>query len=293
VSGGLADNRRDREGRAWIDVTTTVTLWAGLDRIDFEVEVDNTARDMRLRVIFPVPYSPARVATEAHFYVAERPPEAEAWNGRSAERPAATFPQKTFTALDGPGAGIAVFNRGLPEGEVIEQPGGSAYALTLLRAVGWLSRPDLDSREGGAGPTLRTFDSQVPGVHRFAYAWTAYTGAWKDAGVLEMAHAFAFPPRAWHLAGWAGDAHELPVAAVAGAVPSALHRSHLDGVPIVRVYRASGESGTATFTVPGAGTRVERTNLLERQAEAVQCGSKGTWDAYLKPWQIATFRMPG
>ena len=65
----------------------------------------------------------------------------------SLEQPPTTFPQKTFAAFEAEGRGVAVFNRGMQEGEVVQdEKGRQAYALTLLRCVGWLSRPDLVSR---------------------------------------------------------------------------------------------------------------------------------------------------
>ena len=36
-------------------------------------------------------------------------------------------------------------------------------ALTLLRSVGWLSRPDLGTRPGEAGPSLETPGAQLLG----------------------------------------------------------------------------------------------------------------------------------
>ena len=55
------------------------------------------------------------------------------------------------------GRGLAVANRGLPEHEVIQDDNGNAViALTLLRCVGWLSRPDLLARKGNGGWTLPT-----------------------------------------------------------------------------------------------------------------------------------------
>jgi alpha-mannosidase len=248
---------------------------------------------MRLRALFPLPFRTESVVTEGHFQVASRTLEPEPWNGRSAERPTATFPQKTFSALERDGAGAAIFNRGLPEGEVVDANGVQSYALTLLRAVGWLSRPDLGTRDGGAGPTIRTVGSQMQGLHRFDYAWTTWSGTWQTAGVQAMAHAYAFPPVAWPVTGFDGGAQRLAAAGIEGGVFSALHRSHIDGVPVVRVYRASDEAGTVRIRLPIAATNVEITNLLERKPEAVETSAPGAWECRLRPWQIATFRVPG
>jgi hypothetical protein len=50
-----------------------------------------------------------------------------------------------------------------PDGEV---------ELTLLRCVGRLSKDNLTSRRGGAGPGEPTPEAQCPGEHRFCYAFS-------------------------------------------------------------------------------------------------------------------------
>jgi len=65
---------------------------------------------------------------------------------------------------------IAVLTAGLPEYEARPQPAGLELSVTLLRCVGWLSRDDLASRPGHAGPQLAVPEAQCPGRHAFAYA---------------------------------------------------------------------------------------------------------------------------
>lgn len=287
---------RRRRSKTVIDlpVRVAVTLWRGLPRVDFDVTVDNTARDHRLRVLFPLPFETATAITENQFHVAERALEAPPWNGASLELPPTTFPQKTFAAFEGDGAGIAVFNRGLQEGEVVRSPEGrQAYALTLLRCVGWLSRPDLVSRRGSAGPTIATEDSQSPGLHRFRFALTSYRGGWREAAVQAMAHAFAHPPLVFATNGHDGPLDgTAPLVAVTplSVIPSALHRSDAGGAPIMRFYNSSNARTTAHISAPRAGLEAERTDLMERAVgEAVRLGDG--WTVTMKPWEIASLRL--
>jgi alpha-mannosidase len=255
------------------------------------VTVENTAEDHRLRVLFPLPFAVDHAITENQFHVADRPLAVPPWNGTSAEQPPTTFPQKTFAAFESGGSGIAVFNKGLPEGEVVrDPPGRQAYTLTLLRCVGWLSRPDLVSRRGGAGPTIATPDAQMPGEHTFEYAVTTYRGGWRAAGVQAMAHSFAYPPQAFatneHDGSLRGGA-VLATFSSPGIVPSAMHRGAEDGAPVIRVYNASGGLAVAGIDVPaafGAGARVD---LLERPARDATAEQRLT----LRPWEIASVRF--
>ncbi len=286
--------RRSRRDRTWLPILTRVTLWAGLPRIDFQVTVENTAADHRLRALFPLPFVVANAITENQFHVATRPLAPAPWNGRGDELPAATFPQKTFAAFEAEGAGLAVLNRGLPEGEVVTGADGrQAYALTLLRCVGWLSRSDLLSRRGGAGPTIATPGAQLPGPHEFAYALTSYRGGWRDAGVLPLAHAFAHPPVAFATNGHEGSLGSAAPLATFGtplAVPSALHRSHEDGAPIARLFSVAETPLDASLSVPAGSTGAGLVDLLERHI--AEPGSDGDgWAIPLRPWQIASVRF--
>lgn len=294
VPTGLADgrDRRKRRDVVLLPVITSVTLYAGVNRVDFRVTLDNAARDHRLRALFPLPFTTETAITENQFHVAERSLTPPPWNGTSNEQPPTTFPQKTFAAFEADGIGVAVFNKGLQEGEVVrDRKGRQAYALTLLRCVGWLSRPDLVSRRGGAGPTISTEDSQMQGTHTFEFSLTTYRGGWRENNVQAMAHSFAYPPIAW-----ATNEHEgslgidVPLARVSpGIVPTALHRSDLDGAPLIRVYNASGTPAEAAVSVPWAGPGAGLCDLLDNHVQTV--ATHGDWHFPLRPWEIATVRF--
>ncbi len=291
----LKAKRRGRS-KEWtsLPVSVAVTLWRGLRRIDFEVALDNHAEDHRLRVLFPFPSTTRHAITENQFHVAERVLEPAPWNGVGAELPPTTFPQKTFAAFEADGVGLAVLNRGLQEGEVVRgKSGRQAYALTLLRCVGWLSRPDLVSRRGGAGPTIATQDSQSPGEHTFHFAFTTYRGDWRSAGVQQMAHAFAYPPLVFCTNGHDGSlAGAAPLATIAppSIVPSALHRSDADGRPVIRVYNASGSRETGHISLPAAQGEAALTDLLERPTADARRTDDG-WEFDLRSWEIASLRL--
>ncbi len=270
-----------------------VTLYKGLPRIDFRLRLLNLAEDHRLRVLFPLPFATEIAITENQFHVAERSLTPPPWNGTSPEQPPTTFPQKTFAAFEAEGTGVAVFNKGLQEGEVVrDKKGRQAYALTLLRCVGWLSRPDLVSRRGGAGPTISTEDSQMQGTHTFEFSVTTYRGGWRTANIQAMAHSFAYPPVAW-----ATNEHEgslglnVPLAQVApGIVPTAFTRSDVDGAPIIRVYNAIGEQSEAAITVPAAVPGAGLVDLMEQHVRNVDA-THGDWRFGMRPWEIASVRF--
>lgn len=151
---------------AELTITTTVRLAAGIDRLELTTVVDNSLCDHRLRVCFAAPGARDPVRAEGHFGVVERPARM-AWRGTGWREP----PSPTAHTSGAVAAGdVAVFTVGLPEYEAIPTPDGLELAITLLRCVGWLSRDDLVSRSGHAGPEIATPEAQCPGRHRFDYA---------------------------------------------------------------------------------------------------------------------------
>jgi alpha-mannosidase len=204
---------QDRDGRSLhqvaCEIVTDVSLGAGSRRVDFLTSVANAAKDHRLRVLFPVPFTCDVVSAEGAFEVTRRPvtdqlpKKSGATNADEpiwsdwAELPVKTQPQRRFADLCSGEYGLAVLNHGLPEYEVIQTSTGSALALTLLRSVEWLSRNDLPTRRGHAGPPLFTPEAQGQGTYRFEYAVVPHAGSWEanEGLVLQEVSAFEAPMR--------------------------------------------------------------------------------------------------
>ncbi|HEY8491522.1 MAG TPA: glycoside hydrolase family 38 C-terminal domain-containing protein [Dehalococcoidia bacterium] len=262
---GLEPDRR-RRSAATVDcpVTTRVSLYPGVRRVDFQTTVENWAEDHRLRVHFPTGLFAEESHAEAHFGVLRRavslPDGCDGWP----EPPVGTQPQKAFVDVCDGERGVAVANRGLPEYEALAEGDGITLALTLLRCVGWLSRDDLASRKGHAGPMIETPGAQCLGRHTFEYAFIPHAGDWR--AVLHEAHRFEAPMRAVVAAG-EGDGwpaarslvHAEPEALVVSAVKPA---EDDDGV-VVRLYNATLEPVRGRLEVGFPYARALRTNLDE------------------------------
>ena len=178
-----------------VPIISQISLYPGVPRVDFRTEVDNRARDHRLRVHFPSPVRTDWSEAEGTFDVLRRPLGVPTDTSDWVERPVPTHPQKTFVDVSDGDAGLMVINRGLPEYEVLQEADGSVtVALTLLRCVGWLSRDDFPCRKGHAGPALETPEAQCLGHHVFEYAIVPHAGNWRT--VYPEAHAFNAPLRA-------------------------------------------------------------------------------------------------
>jgi alpha-mannosidase len=263
----------DRKGRslalAQCAVRSVVRLLDGVRRVDISTTVDNRAGDHRLRVLFEAPFQTDYSEAEGAFDVVRRPagplPGGETWR----ERPVATYPQKSFVAVGDGRRGLLLANRGLPEFEVRPSGDGTIVALTLLRSVGWLSRDDLATRPGHAGPFLPTPGAQVFGVHTFEYALVPHAGDWHESGAYQQAHSFAVP---LHAAAEARHDGILPPTAALirldppDLVVSALKRSEDGKGLVLRAWNIAAEAVTATISLPPFVRGVRRVRLDETAA---------------------------
>ncbi|MEE9609477.1 MAG: hypothetical protein V3U03_17205 [Myxococcota bacterium] len=299
VPAELSADRASRSSRrVWLPVRVTLRLAAGLDRLDVSVEAHNTARDHRFRVELAAPFAASRFEVESAFEIVDRPiaPAADAFGAeRPAEFPIGATPQRSFSTLIGDRCAMTVANRGCPEVEALPQPGGTtALALTVLRAVGWLSRDDLALRPGHAGPAIRTPGGQVPGAHRVELSWRLH--APDDPFRLAEAHRFAWP--AWAFAG--GCSTPAPLADRARlleledpAVVVSAVEPRPGSPPVVRLFNASSQARRVQLRWNGPGaSRLEAVDLAGRAAPlpGLEAGGDGAVQVPLRAWQLVGLR---
>jgi alpha-mannosidase len=186
----------DRQGRSSdrlaCELTTILTLRHNDPHITIQTRFENLARDHRLRVLFPTDIQTKVAAADGHFDVIERPiaiPECAEWD----QPPVPTRHQRYFVDLSDGEVGLVIFNRGLPEYEIISAAGQNTIAVTLLRAVGYLSQAGLTTRpKGHAGPAdISAPEAQCLGTHTFEYAIAPHSGEWES--VYALAYRFRTP----------------------------------------------------------------------------------------------------
>jgi alpha-mannosidase len=180
------------------EIVSDVTLTARSPRVDIQTTIHNAARDHRLRALFSAPFPITSASAEGAFSVVKRPARFETASTKDwVEQPVNAHPQKRFVDVSDGAYGLAILNHGLAEYEVVSRDGGDAVAVTLLRSVGWLSRGDLTTRDGHAGPMLATPGGQGLGEQTARYAILTHAGDWQTEGaVLREAQSFEAPLRA-------------------------------------------------------------------------------------------------
>ncbi|MDQ6886679.1 MAG: hypothetical protein M3068_05230 [Gemmatimonadota bacterium] len=154
----------DRTGRTPaslpVEIRLSCEIDAGAPFLRMRIAGDNRARDHRLRVVVGTGIERASVHADAAFASIFRAPIVVSPQDASAELPPPTAPLHRYVTVSNESRGVTVISDGLAEYEVL--PGGD-IAITLCRAVGELSRPDLPERPGHAGWPAPTPEAQSQG----------------------------------------------------------------------------------------------------------------------------------
>jgi alpha-mannosidase len=142
------------------DIRTVIQVDAGAPFARIHVTGDNSATDARLRIGLRSGIASARVFADAAFGPVAREPIAAGTIERVRETPPATAPLHRYVSAFDESRGVTLYCDGLAEYEV--EADGTCW-ITLLRAVGELSRHNLPERPGHAGYPVETPDAQSQG----------------------------------------------------------------------------------------------------------------------------------
>ncbi|HEX9007021.1 MAG TPA: glycoside hydrolase family 38 C-terminal domain-containing protein, partial [Bacteroidota bacterium] len=290
------DRSRRAEETVACRIVSRLSLYPGVPRVDVHTTIDNRARDHRLRVLFPTHGAVGSSHADGQYAVIERPVEAPDHGGRWLEHPTGTHPQMCWVDINDGETGLMIANRGLREYEILRQDGKTSIAITLLRCVGWLSRDDLSTRQGAAGPVVETPGAQMQGVHSFEYSVIPHSGSWSAA--MEQGYWFARPMAAlWtgRHQGKLGPSLSFLSLSPRSVLISAVKRAE-DGTGdvIVRANNNLGEPASSSLKALFPVAAAFRTNLAEEPGQPIAIDPDGTIRFTAAPRQIVTIRLkPG
>ena len=294
-SAASPDRRRRSDEMVTVPVSIEATLEAGSPRVGFRVSLDNRAADHRLRILFPC--GAARVETaraDTAFDVVSRPARQAVPAQIRNESPVSSAPMISVVDAGDTEVGATVIGRGLMEYEIAGEP--PAIALTLLRAVGDLSRNDLATRPSGhAGPPVATPAAQCIGPHVFEMAFEPRGGAPAAGEMVASARAHLVTPRvaiAMKPGGEAPGAQSFyrVDCQAGGLVLSALKRADDRASVVVRVFNPGDDEARGTLRADAPIVEAFAVNLLEERQSPIAVAN-GTVAIRLKPHQIQTIEI--
>jgi len=282
-------------------VTTRVELHQGEPFVRLHLTWANRSSDHRLRLHVPLGRPSATSHAEGQFAVVERGLQAE--GGSAGEYPIPTFPASGF--VDAGGAGVLLTRTveyelleggDLAEGGDVIEGGdlaeGGGLAITVLRAVGRLSRNVHPYRDEPAGPQLDTPTAQVIGPAEVSLAVMPHAGSWLDADLVGAAELYRHPllhrPGTDGLGVRPSRVEGLSVHGQGVAMTSLRRRG--DWLEL-RLVAETSMSTTALVGATGAPVTAARAcDLLGHDGEPLPV-EDGVLTLPMRPWQILTVQL--
>jgi alpha-mannosidase len=265
--------------RVSVVVRSTLELRSGERFVRVRTELENRCDDHRLRAYFPLPAPVRGSEAECAFTVVRRGLTAE---GGELEYGLPTFVSRRFVDASDGAVGLALLHDGLLEYEVVD---GSELALTLLRAVGYLSRSEPSLRPNPAGPVDPVHGAQMRGRNVCDYAVLPHRGDWRAADLYAEADVFLVPLERARIPAVSSRARPASGTAleVDGAEVSAVSRDV--GGLVVRLFRTASEGGEVTLNLDGVPARGWVIDLRGAPLTPFE-GS-----VLLRPWEIVSLRL--
>ena len=180
-------------------IVSTLTLRKGQRWLDVVTELENPAKQHRVRVCFPTGISAVVSAAEAAFDVIERPinrPQTSLYYGK----PNPQYPMHRFVDISDGKLGLAVINDGIREFEAVDD-GQRTLCITLLRGFTAMQSPVIDQWD--VYPWMEL--AQSLGSHQWHYAIMPHSGDWQEGQVYREAEKFNLPLEAAQAGRGGGD----------------------------------------------------------------------------------------
>jgi alpha-mannosidase len=259
-----------------IAVRLIVSLYAGSPTVRCTLELDNRASNHRLRVRLPTGLPGGSAVAGTQFGTEERAPLDVNRRSYPRETPVVTAPAQRFVAKAAGHRGLAVFTPGFFEYE-LDRKGD--LTVTLLRAVGDLSRADLPTRPGHAGWPVPTPFAQGHGTERLQLAIAPVTASELAGGTTlpELWEDLFLPVQGI----WLRQATPLSPAPIDvrlegyGLVFSAMKPAEQGDAMVLRCYNATAKptAGLWHFGQPVASAHRARAD--ERPLHDIRLGEAG------------------
>lgn len=250
---------RDREAArseemTTLELRTTLRLDKHAKGLQVHLSLNNTAKDHRLRVVYPTHFETDHHMAESVFEIVERPNEPEVeW-----ANPSFDHRMQTFASLSDGENGLTIATKGLQEYEIVKE--NTQLEVTLLRSVSELG-------DWGYFPTP---EAQCLGEQTAEWYVIPHGGDVISSGAYEEAYNFQIP-----LVSVQADSHEGDLAPKGsflswesdGLVLTNLKRGETSEDTFVRVFNPGNEAKSLTIQADEA--HFYQSNIIEENIEEI------------------------
>jgi mannosylglycerate hydrolase len=260
-------------GGGTIGVRLILALWAGSPVLRCTLEIDNQATNHRLRLRVPTGLPGDSALAGEQFGSVERVRISSDARNYPRETPVTTAPAHRYVARAVKGRGLAVLAPGFFEYEL--EPQGDLL-ITILRAVGQLSRETLATRRGHAGWPVATPGAQCLGRDSVQLGLAPVTQS-QLAGGAFLPHLWEdlfLPPQGI----WLRQASPLNLNPVDlrlegdGLIFSALKPAERGDGLVLRCYNASDRPASGAWHFGQAVSTAQRARADEQPLHEIRLG---------------------
>jgi len=273
-----------------VDARMVVQLYADSPVVRCSLEIDNRTSHHRLRARLPTGLGGVPAVAGAPFGAVARAAVTVDAAAYPRETPVRTAPAQRFVAAARGGRGLALLAPAFFE---YEWTSGGDLLVTLLRAVGDLSRADLPTRPGHAAWPTAIPGAQCLGRTRIELAFAPVSATEVDRGdTVPELWEDAFLP----LTGlWLRDAGALNFAPLditlegTGLVFSSFKPAQAGSPTVLRCYNATGRKVAGAWRFGDGVKTAHRVRADEREAVALVLEQRGNTVRFVaEPYQIVT-----
>ena len=290
---GNKELQRRGDEPAGLTIRTAVTLRAGAEQLEVNIEFENRHEDHYLRVMFPTGLTEATHADAGgHFTVDRRPIRPQGPTPGAVWPDMGTLPQNNFVDVSDGTVGLAFLNDSLTEYEVLDND-ERTVALSLIRAVrNWLCT---ETRVGSGFPSQK--GGQALGYHKIRYAIRPHAGDWQAANIPLAAEQFNVAPRPVQTRVSEGTLPAKQASLFEISNPalrfSALKKAEDRKSFVVRIYNPTGERQSCRLRFAAPLARAWQTNLNEKRERELKITKSNAVSVVAEPQKIVTIEIRG
>ena len=262
-----------RDGRGEVDIRLIVSLYSGSSAVRCSLEIDNQAQNHRLRVRLPTALPVGSAVAGGQFGSVERTPRPREPRRYTREAPVTTAPAHRYVGRAVKNRGLALLAPGFFEYEL--DPEGD-FVMTVLRAVGQLSREELPTRPGHAGWPVSTPLAQCIGADRLQFGMAPLTQAQLESGttLAQLWEDLFLPIQPV----WLRQASPLSLPSLhvrlegEGLVFSGIKPAERGDVLVLRCYNATGRPTAGAWQLSSVVRSAQRARADEQALHEIRLG---------------------
>ncbi|MCK6258953.1 mannosylglycerate hydrolase [Fictibacillus sp. KIGAM418] len=296
------NQRKNQLVNSSVDVQITMKVAKHKPTIEVTFEIDNHAKDHRLRALIPTGIASSISVSDNQFGSIKRGVVDEAMNIWEMEdwdeRPDSIYPMLSYAGLSDEEHGVSVMTNSSREFEIVGEQ-HDTIAVTLFRSVGVLGKENMLRRPGRpSGIKLPTPDSQLLGKISLDFALVIHPDSTLKANVARMAKEYLTPIHFYNKIPF--NAMKLNDSEVKtplsysfltevqpGAVLSTLKKAEKEDRYVLRFYNATDEELTSSFEAQHSVEEAQLAHLNEQPLEPLNV-QDSTFETAVKPNQVKT-----